>query len=944
MSLSPQSLAKIIRRVHLWYPDWQGFDTPRFVEDELAYKWEASKKAQQLLGQKEFERLLQANAIEEIRQRVKKIGHATNLLYLSAPQSGDLRLLYEPSLDKRALVEQIYDLLYGPGDSPDRLQRFVEFLTANKITPYWTFPTYFLFLIHPEADIFVKPRTMKTFFDLVGRSDEWKRKPSGQAYRMILSLARDVWKAFEAYHPRDMIDVQSIMWVAANVSREKQKRLAPPFSQIFASREEAEAGFDFLENTLALLGETSEDASKRISITFPSKYNNHVLRMNYGWWLVVDIRGPKGHDGHGITLALRDDLLAASPWAEAFPKSTTFKTGEDESAFSLYHLPWLLPEAMDEGLRAIYEQSMREIGQRFAHWKASPYRKYHHPDILEAILNPEKRDALFTRGLSPKSLPEHVEEIEGEAIVPDAAFSPRAFELLAGLHENPTRTYFQEHREAFQNEIIDAFKRLMTAVALSLPSAMTDILETEREILGRILKNDYGKGGAWDFFWGAFYPKGSKRTVDAQLSVWLNHQLLEYGFFIGDYGAEQRKRFRRNCQKHPEIITMLRDYMPDWERFVFGQLGQHFTITEAGEVKLLQPGSWEDFFHNPEEFGFDISILWPRYKVLTLPFDKLVEDISRIYQQLFPLVLLATEEDPMPAIMRYLEQEEEDEEIIELNPLYSLEQMAEETGFELALLQRWKRAIQRKGQAILYGPPGTGKTFVAKLLARHLVGGGDGIIDLVQFHPAYAYEDFIQGIRPESDGERLTYPLKPGRFLDFIHRARQRTGASVLIIDEINRANLSRVFGELMYLLEYRDESIPLASGGELRIPPNVFIISTMNTADRSIALVDHALRRRFAFLALWPDYNLLRHFHQRHHTNFPVEGLIQVLRRLNDAIGDRHYAVGISYFLIKNLETQIEDIWCMEIEPYLDEYFFDQPTKAQNFSWERIRDLIWTP
>ncbi len=703
MPLSPHSLEKIIRHVHLWYPDWQGFDTPAFVEDELTYKWEASEKAQQLLGQQEFERLLQENAIEEILQRIKKIGHATNLLYLSTPQTGDLRLIYASSLDKRALVEQVYDLLYGPGDSPDRLQRFVEFLTANKIIPYWTFPTYFLFLIHPETDIFVKPRTMKAFFDLMGHSDEWERKPSGQAYRRILSLARDVWKAFETYHPRDMIDIQSVMWVAANASRENQRRLAPPFSSIFTSLDEANAGFNFLRDTLTLLGKTPEEASKRISLTFPLKYKGCVLRMNYGWWLVADLRGPSGYDGHGITLALRDDLMADSPWAEAFPKSTTFKTTDDGPDFSLYHLPWLLPAAMDTGLRAIYEQSMRDIGQRFAHWKASPYRKYHHPEVLEAVLNPEKREALFTRGLSPKSLPEQVEE---------------RIEISTG-------------------------------------------------------------------------PKST----------------------------------------------------PD---------GAH--------------------------------------------------------------------------------------------PIYPLEQMAEETGFELALLERWKRAIQRKGQAILYGPPGTGKTFVAEHLARHLVGGGDGIIDLVQFHPAYAYEDFIQGIRPESDGERLTYPLKPGRFLEFIRRASEREGTSVLIIDEINRANLARVFGELMYLLEYRDRTIPLAGGGKLRIPHNVRIIGTMNTADRSIALVDHALRRRFAFLALWPDYDLLRHYHQRHNTGFPVENLIQELHRLNETINDRHYSVGISYFLKEDLETQIEDIWRMEIEPYLDEYFFDQPSKAQNFSWDRVRDQIWMP
>lgn len=255
-------------------------------------------------------------------------------------------------------------------------------------------------------------------------------------------------------------------------------------------------------------------------------------------------------------------------------------------------------------------------------------------------------------------------------------------------------------------------------------------------------------------------------------------------------------------------------------------------------------------------------------------------------------------------------------------------------------LRRWVRAIERKKQAIIYGPPGTGKTFVAEKLARHLVGGGAGFAELIQFHPAYAYEDFIQGIRPETRADGgLKYPLVPGRFLDFCGRAQPAKGRCVLIIDEINRANLARVFGELMYLLEYRDKEIPLAGGRSLRIPDNVRLIGTMNTADRSIALVDYALRRRFAFLPLYPQYEVLEHFHSG--TGFPVQRLTDVLKELNARIGDRHYSVGITHFLRTDIAEQIEDIWRMEVEPYIEEYFFDQQDKADAFRWERIGERI---
>jgi 5-methylcytosine-specific restriction enzyme B len=148
------------------------------------------------------------------------------------------------------------------------------------------------------------------------------------------------------------------------------------------------------------------------------------------------------------------------------------------------------------------------------------------------------------------------------------------------------------------------------------------------------------------------------------------------------------------------------------------------------------------------------------------------------------------------------------------------------------------------------------------------------------------------------------------------------------------------VFGELMYLLEYRDREMKLSAGGILKIPSNVRIIGTMNTADRSIALVDHALRRRFAFLSLDPDFEILRRYHQNKATGFPVEGLIQTLTQLNNRL-DRHYRVGISFFLRDNLKDEIQDIWKMEILPYLEEYFFDQPEKLSEFEWIKVKEKI---
>ena len=521
--------------------------------------------------------------------------------------------------------------------------------------------------------------------------------------------------------------------------------------------------------------------------------------------------------------------------------------------------------------------------------------------------------------------------INGPPPVPDCPFSSRTFELLSQLRQNPTKAFYGENQDEFKTKLEEPFRALLAAVPHQLPDQITAEMETEKGVFSRILKNDWGKGGAWDFFWGAFYPKGGKRTEDAQLYVSINCDRLEFGFYIGDYGSGPRNRFLRNCRTHSAaVFRALENVLAD-DDLRFGQREDVTTKAEAGCERL----DWRTWLTDPEAAGIRVAVFLNKNAVLDRSAAQLRDEIVHTFQRLFPLVLLATEDDPLPAIGKYLGAEPP-----QPNPEYTIEKFAEEAFLPLEDLKRWVRAVERKGQAILYGPPGTGKTFVAERLARHLIAGGDGFSEVVQFHPAYAYEDFMQGIRPSrgSNGG-LDYPLVPGRFLEFCRRARECKERCVLIVDEINRANLSRVFGELMYLLEYRNAEVPLAAGGVFRIPTNVRLIGTMNTADRSIALVDHALRRRFAFLALYPNYDVLREYHAE--SGFKLEGLINILRHVNQEIADRHYEIGISFFLRDQLAEHVEDIWRMEIEPYLEEYFFDQREKVDAFRWESIRNKV---
>lgn len=269
----------------------------------------------------------------------------------------------------------------------------------------------------------------------------------------------------------------------------------------------------------------------------------------------------------------------------------------------------------------------------------------------------------------------------------------------------------------------------------------------------------------------------------------------------------------------------------------------------------------------------------------------------------------------------------------------SLSEVAQETNWPESQLQGWIAAIERRGAAIFYGPPGVGKTYLAERLARHLAGES-GTWERVQFHPAFAYEEWMQGLRPvRDDSGALHYDLVPGRFLDFCERAVGVAGRCVLLVDEINRADLSRVLGETLLALEYRGAPVPLAGGGDLIVPANVRVIGTMNTADRALSPLDAALRRRFALLPLSPNYHAVAQLANAQ--IFNAAPLLALLQRVNDAINEPSRMLGTSYFLRPNLNAQLENVWRFEVEPALQELFWDDPSRATEFAWERVCDEL---
>lgn len=260
-------------------------------------------------------------------------------------------------------------------------------------------------------------------------------------------------------------------------------------------------------------------------------------------------------------------------------------------------------------------------------------------------------------------------------------------------------------------------------------------------------------------------------------------------------------------------------------------------------------------------------------------------------------------------------------------------------------------SFRAKKNIILQGPPGTGKTFFAKRLAYLLFGEKDNDrVEMVQFHQSYSYEDFIQGFRPDGVG----FTLKNGVFYNFCMRAKHDPEAEyVFIIDEINRGNLSKVFGELMMLIESDkrgpDWAINMTYGGDLEdkfyVPENVHILGLMNTADRSLAMVDYALRRRFAFFNLRPGFqttSFSNHLISKGVDHELVKVITAKMTKLNQQIADdvinlgAGFCIGHSFFCNFPAKTAPNDHWYQqiirrEIAPLIREYWFDDTKKAES-------------
>jgi len=390
-------------------------------------------------------------------------------------------------------------------------------------------------------------------------------------------------------------------------------------------------------------------------------------------------------------------------------------------------------------------------------------------------------------------------------------------------------------------------------------------------------------------------------------------------------------------------VSYRNDVLATWQFVNVLKIGD-IVFVKKGVKKLIGRGVVQGeyiFDYNRKEYKHIRKIKWTdngewdypgKAPVKTLTdittYNELVKDLEELFLKEVP-----TDDEPIYPI-----------------PQYTKEDFLDEVFMGEAKYDILVNLLKNKKNLIIQGAPGVGKSFMSKRLAYSIIGEMDSNrVMMIQFHQSYSYEDFIMGFRPSKDGFELTN----GPFYEFCKLAEEDDENDYFfIIDEINRGNLSKIFGELLMLIENdkRGEKLRLIYSNELfSVPDNLYIIGLMNTADRSLAMIDYALRRRFAFFDLEPAFDSDGFEKIISEANHEIlNDLVESIKELNEFISDDEslgmgFRIGHSYLCTENEITNewLESVVEYEILPLLKEYWFDEQSKVEAWT-KKLKDVLY--
>lgn len=422
--------------------------------------------------------------------------------------------------------------------------------------------------------------------------------------------------------------------------------------------------------------------------------------------------------------------------------------------------------------------------------------------------------------------------------------------------------------------------------------------------------------------------------------------IMAIGWDIGDYKSFSSKEAMK--QKMREMYDPSKSYMnaahATWQfanemkqgDIVFAKKGMHLLV---GRGVVTSEYQYEE--NQPDGFKHMRKVDWTHKGEWNHPGQAVMKTLTDITQYTEYV-------EKLNALFDNEVEDDVEETVVELKP-YTEDDFLMDVYISDKDYQDLTSLIRKKKNVILQGAPGVGKTWAAKRLAYSMMGVKDpSRVMMIQFHQSYSYEDFIMGFRPSEKG----FQLKKGAFYNFCKAAEVDSDNDYFfIIDEINRGNLSRIFGELFMLIEADkrgNELLLLYSEEKFSVPKNIHIIGTMNTADRSLAMLDYVLRRRFAFYSLKPTFQSEGfRTYRKGLNNQKLDKLVSCVERLNekiaadDSLGDG-FCIGHSYFC--NLEVvddqALSGLLEYELIPLLREYWFDEPDKIKEWS-DELRSSI---
>ncbi len=511
-------------------------------------------------------------------------------------------------------------------------------------------------------------------------------------------------------------------------------------------------------------------------------------------------------------------------------------------------------------------------------------------------------------------------------------FAAETFRFLGELTEHNEKAWMDAHRERYQFVVREPLVELCAALA---ERYVRPVLHREHgwemetdprpgRALTSIAKNDFGRAGPYTpDVWVTFYRRasGGKRH-DAQLFVRASDTGVSFGFHLGKTARDAGRRFRKAVQEHGELLFhAIR---------AGGVDGFTFRGAKVHEVRCaasLRAWAAEKELFAERHLPADHPLLRS---------DDLVGEVLIAFDRLVPLLAAAFDDSPQATLARRGGRTPA--------PAFDRDAFRRATFLSDTWLSRSLDLLTLKKQLILHGVPGTGKTHVARTLARLLTDDRPGGVRLVQFHPGYSYEEFVEGVRPRgveaNGGPPMAYPVEPGVLCEFAAEAEANPALPfVLIVDEINRGNLPRIFGESLFLLEYRDQAVTLPySKRQFRLPSNLLLLGTMNSADRSTVALDQALRRRFSFVEMTADAAVLAGWLESGTGNAGEDGTFaprvvklfdELNRRLARDLGPDKQ-IGHSFLMVPGLtEDQLHTVWAHHVLPTLGEYFAPRPVPA---------------